>query len=79
MWSSSWLRTQLQFMMVSLVLFIDIIRPAKLWPWDWVDLASNRNEYQEYFLGGKGSRFTTFMCQLSQNLGASTSWNPWAL
>jgi hypothetical protein len=22
----------------------------------WVDSASNRNEYQEYFLGGKGGR-----------------------
>ena len=44
-----------------------------------VDPASNRNEYQEYFLGSKGSQcigLTAFMCQLSQNLGASTSWNP---
>jgi hypothetical protein len=36
-----------------------------------VDSASNRNEYQEYFLGGKGGRvcradnLTIFMCQLS--------------
>ena len=35
-----------------------------------VDTSSNRNEYQEYFLGGKGGRcvglkFTTFMCRLS--------------
>jgi len=22
----------------------------------WIDSASNRNEYQEYFLGGKGGR-----------------------
>jgi len=29
--------------------FIDIILPIALWP--WVDSASNRNEYQEYFLG----------------------------
>ena len=49
-------RSQLQFMMVSLVLFIDVILPTTLWPWDWVDLASNRNEYQEYFLGDKGSQ-----------------------
>ena len=46
-----------------------------------VDSASNRNEYREYFLGGKGGRcvgadnFTTFMCRLSTNLGVSTSWN----
>jgi hypothetical protein len=32
--------------MVSLGFFIDIILPA--------DSTSNRNEYQEYFLGGKG-------------------------
>ena len=42
-------------------------------------------EYQEYFLGGKGSRcvglttFTTFMCRVSWNLGASNSWNPQGL
>ena len=35
--------------------------------------ASKRNEYQEYF------KFTTFMCRLSWNLGASTSWNPQGL
>jgi hypothetical protein len=43
-----------------------------------VDWASNRNEYQEYFLGGKfqggpvrrADNFNTFMCQLSGNLGA---------
>jgi hypothetical protein len=35
--------------MVSLEFFIDIILPAL-----GVDSASNRNEYQEYFLWGKG-------------------------
>jgi hypothetical protein len=38
--------------MVSLEFFKDIILPATLRP--WVDSASNRNEYQEYLLGGKG-------------------------
>ena len=31
--------------------FVDINIPAALWPWG--DSASNRNEYQEYFLGVK--------------------------
>jgi hypothetical protein len=47
-----------------------------------VDSASNRNEYQEYFLESKGGRCvgqTTFKCRLSWNLGASTSWNPQGL
>ena len=49
-----------------------------------VDSASNRNEYQEYFLGGKGGRYvrlTTYHhhVPLSRNLGALTSWNPLGL
>jgi hypothetical protein len=40
---------------VSLEFLIDIILPADYGP--GVDSASNRNEYQEYFLGGKGGRF----------------------
>jgi len=44
-----------------------------------VDSASNRNEYQEYFLGKRppvcrADNYTTLMCRLSWNLGASTSW-----
>ena len=33
--------------------FINIILLASLWPWGW--LASNRNEYQKYFLGVKAA------------------------
>jgi hypothetical protein len=44
-----------------------------LWPWGWLSL------YQKWvpgiFPGGKGD-LTTFMCRLSWNLGASTSWYP---
>ena len=45
-----------------------------------VDSASNRNEYQEYFLWGKGGRcvrLTTYNhpVPLSRNLGSLTSWN----
>jgi hypothetical protein len=32
----------------------DIILPAALWP--WIDSATSRNEYQEYFLEDKGGR-----------------------
>jgi len=39
--------------MVSLELFVDKILPMALWP--GVDLASNRNEYQENFLGVKAA------------------------
>ena len=46
-----------------------------------VDSASNRNEYQEYFLGGKGGRcvrLTTYHhpVPLSRYLGTLISWNP---
>ena len=43
-----------RFLMVSLEFFIDIICLAILWPRG--NSASNRNEYQEYFLGGKGGQ-----------------------
>jgi hypothetical protein len=38
--------------LMSLIFFIDIILPTAL----WVDSAPNRNEYQKYFLWGKGGR-----------------------
>ena len=46
-----------------------------------VESPSNKNEYQEYFLGGKGGRcvrLTTYhhSVPLSRNLGTLTSWNP---
>jgi hypothetical protein len=65
---------------VSLEFFIDIILLFALWPWGYS--ASNRSEYQEYFLGawrqpvGAADNLTTFMCQLSWSLGTSASWNP---
>ena len=49
-----------------------------------VDSVSNRNEYQGYLLGGKGSwciRLTTLPLSCAnclELLGASTSWSPWA-
>ena len=49
-----------------------------------VDSVSNRNEYQKYFLGGKGGRcvrLTTYHhpVPLSRNLGTLNSWNPLGL
>jgi hypothetical protein len=46
-------RSRVRFPMVSLEFFIYIILLAALWT--WVDSASNRNEYQEYFLGVKAA------------------------
>jgi hypothetical protein len=39
-----------------------------------VDSASNRNEYQEYFLGSKGRQHIHLL--ISWNQGALISWNP---
>ena len=41
--------------LVSLEFFIDIILPASLWPLGSTEPLT-KNEYQEYFLGSKGSR-----------------------
>ena len=46
-------RSLVRFQMASLEFFIDIILPFALWP--WVESASNRNEYQEYFMGVKAA------------------------
>ena len=50
-------------------IFVDIILPAALWP--------NRNDYQEYFLWGKGGRCMRLTnLPPSWRLGAWNSWNP---
>jgi hypothetical protein len=48
-------RSRVRFPMVSLKFFIYIILPAAFGP--GLDSASNRNEYQEYLLGGSGGRY----------------------
>ena len=75
-------KSRARFPVVSFEFFIDIILPAAIWLWG--DSASNRNEYQECFLGAKwpvcrADNLTTFMCRLSWNLGTSASWNPLGL
>ena len=66
--------------MVSLEFFVDI-KPFRSHYGPGVDSASNINEYQEYFLGGKGGRcvrLTTYhhSVPMSRNLRALTSWKP---
>ena len=55
------------------------ILPIALWP--WVDSSSNRNEYQDHFLGVKAAGAYGWQpyhnpVPLSCNLGTLTSWNP---
>ena len=47
--------SRVRFPKLSLDIFIDMIIPAALRPWGRLGL--KRNEYQEYFLGGKGGRY----------------------
>jgi hypothetical protein len=42
----------------------------------WIDSASNRNEYPEYFLGGKGGRCLGLTTLPSSCAGCLESWEP---
>jgi hypothetical protein len=48
-------RSRVRFPIASSAFFLHINLPAALWPWGRLT-PRNRNEYQEYFLGGKGGR-----------------------
>ena len=50
--------------------FIDVILPAAL------QSASNRNEYQEYFLGGKGGRCLGLTTLLPSYADCLENWKP---
>jgi hypothetical protein len=67
--------SRVQFPMLSMEFLFDIILPPRTMA---VDSASNRNEYQEYFLGVKaaGHRLDNLTTFMSTNSVASTCWNP---
>jgi len=76
-------RSLVRSQLVSLEIFVDI-KYFRSHYGSGADLASNRNDCQEYFLGGKGGRcvrLTTYHhpVPLPCNLGILTSWNPLAL
>ena len=62
-------RSWFRFPMVSLEFFIDIILSAALWPWGLT----------QPLTVPRADNLTIFMCGLSWNLWASTSWNPLGL
>ena len=67
-------RSQVRFPMVLLEFFIDIILPAALWPWLYA--AANRNEYQEYLLGGKGGRCVRLTTLPTLQVDCLEIWEP---
>jgi hypothetical protein len=67
-------RLRIRFPMVSLEFFIDIILPAAQWPWG--NTASNRNKYQEYFMGGKGGRCVGLTTLLLSCVDYLEIWEP---
>jgi len=73
-------RSLVRSQLVSLELFIDI-KSFRSHYGPGIDSASNRNEYQEHFLGvkvagGKGWQTYHIPVPLSWNLGTLASWNP---
>jgi len=59
---------------MSLKFFFDIILPAALWL--WVDSASNRNEYQEYFPGSKCGGYVGLTTLPSSCANCLEIWEP---
>jgi len=76
-------KSLVQFPMVSLEFFIDIILLPALWTWGWLSF------YQKWVPGifpyglrravHRSDNLTTCVYRFSWNLGASTSWNPLGL
>jgi hypothetical protein len=76
-------RLRVQFLMWLLKIFIDIILPAALCPLGSTQhLTEHSTRNISFCVKGAGEyswQPPSFMCRLSWNLGASTSWNPQGL
>jgi hypothetical protein len=69
--------SRVRFPVVSLEFFIYIILLSALWPWGGLSLS--QKWVPGIFPEVKVDNITTFLCRLSWNPGASTSWNPQGL
>ena len=67
-------RSRVRFPLVSLEFFIDLILPTHYGP--EIESVSNRNEYQEYFLGGKGGQCIRLATLSSSCADCLEIWEP---
>jgi hypothetical protein len=72
-------RWRVRFAMVSLEFFIDIILPALRSTQSLIEMSTRNISWRKRRSVRKVDNLATFMCRLSWNLGALTSWNPQGL